>query len=165
MPFPRKHDALPAFHLPRVCRQIYGETATLTYSLSTFTFPCHLKCEDCIDDEIFEHWNLRANRDAITTIEPNANLIEEYIWLQYPIERTRLGLDRKEGKLRVTYPSLRCIYVSNSAVEYTTKEWKWKRTAKSLGLVEPENLKRWRRFTEGLIKISEGEDTEVIFRD
>jgi hypothetical protein len=50
-------------------------------------------------------------------------------------------------------------------VEYTIKEWKWKRTAKSPGLVEPENLKRWRRFIEGLIKISEGEDMEVIFRD
>ena len=154
MPFPRKYDALPAFHLPRVCRQIYRETATLAYSLSNLTFPCHINCEDCVDDGIFEQWNLKANRDAITTIELNADFIKKYTWLYY-----------NQSILRVTYPNLRCIYVSKSAVEYTVEKWEWTSIAEALGLLESKTLRQWRIIFEGMIKHIEGEDMKVIFRD
>jgi hypothetical protein len=72
----------------------------LAYSLSIFTFPCYLKCKDCLDKGIFKKWTMQENRDTITAIEPNAGFIEEYCWLQNLAEILGCRLYSTGEKLR-----------------------------------------------------------------
>jgi hypothetical protein len=67
---------LAAFHLPEVCRQIYIETAMLSYSSNIFLVGEEsLMCKNWAKGEI-----LLAQRDAITRVELGLNILNTQLW-------------------------------------------------------------------------------------
>ncbi|KAF2707470.1 hypothetical protein K504DRAFT_535132 [Pleomassaria siparia CBS 279.74] len=65
--------AQSAFRIPRICRQIYVETATLPYSLSTFMWRCPMleyrRCECLKDTHSWKEMLIPAHRDVVGSIE------------------------------------------------------------------------------------------------
>lgn len=89
-----------AFHLPEVCRQIYAETATMSYALNTF-----------LVDILQDTWVtslLPAQREAIMQIEPDTGYSHLLIMDVFPDPPiwTR------------TFPSLRRLVISNASLDY-----------------------------------------------
>ena len=68
-----------AFRLPEVCRQIYSETATLTYSGCVF----QLQAENMEASEFFGHWVgslLPAQKEVVADVGLSEMFMESYLF-------------------------------------------------------------------------------------
>lgn len=127
-----------AFHLPEVCRQIYAETATLGYKLSTFYF-----------SDIDDTWVtslLPAQRDAITNLQLDLWKIDSY-------------LDSlPEMTFRTIFPGLRRIHCSGSVLAFI---YDYPDLGEDIHDGLP--LNDYMGIICDWIKDKEGEDVQVIF--
>lgn len=104
------------FHLPRVCRQIYSETALLSYKANTFV----------LDHKYYPRSNLifrllAVQRREITTIQPTPNLLHSMVWYE-PAD-----LRKKKGLLKAL-PNVRTLVVSTRAlrrVQQSVATYRW----------------------------------------
>ncbi|KAF2001236.1 hypothetical protein P154DRAFT_562839 [Amniculicola lignicola CBS 123094] len=158
--YPFNPSDLSNFSIPRVCRQIYAETATMPYSHSVISFsfkkPDGAEAVDHI--EAFSKRFTQAARNAIQSVRPDAVI-------SIAIAK---GRGRVVQRLTTIFPNLKNLYVWKPAVDVMFDHLIQKAyVALSLEpggsiLVSEENAeeilgRRLRRF--------EGRDVEVFFQD
>ncbi|KAF2118130.1 hypothetical protein BDV96DRAFT_597004 [Lophiotrema nucula] len=83
----------PALHLPRVCRQIYLETALLIYKLNKFVFPrsWHYVWEAM---DVWIKNRILAHKNAVTMIEPSNMFWQSYkMGFRQPLTKKFPNLD------------------------------------------------------------------------
>ncbi|CAO2657085.1 Nn.00g058880.m01.CDS01 [Neocucurbitaria sp. VM-36] len=130
---------LCGFHLPKVCRRIYSETATLSYSLNTF--------EVCFEKGFEFAWAnklLPAQKDAVTSIA-----------LEPTIPGTRVT-DASVGLTRTMFPNLKRIELTTLSLGVIVK------LCKIADTTAPRTFAEWKKCTVNHIKAKEGDDVEVI---
>jgi hypothetical protein len=90
---------LAAFHLPEVCRQIYIETALLSYSSNIFLVDSDsLLCKSWASKEI-----LLAQRDAIARVELGPDILRTQLWFDH---------EPKNSLRQRSFRNLTHVYVS-----------------------------------------------------
>jgi len=148
---PRRKKVRTAFHLPEVCRQIYAETATLTYSLNRFSFTGEVEVRygrDNGPDGALEGWTrdcLPAQRKAIVEVRPHWHDLQDYLD----------GANMRAFKQ--LFPSLKRLRVASRAVNC---EAKWP----SRGSPIRKRLREQAKETIAVaIKKQEGEDVDAVF--
>lgn len=92
------------FHLPEeVCRQIYAETATLSYALNISKI--NREDDNCVDTL------LPAQLDAIVSAEPSKIFAAD----MYSGETPRIHRNLPTGSLRTKLPKLQQVYITRAA--------------------------------------------------
>ncbi|KAF1949427.1 hypothetical protein CC80DRAFT_540264 [Byssothecium circinans] len=149
-PGPSRKKIRTAFHLPAVCRKIYLETATLTYSLNTFIFPGEIPSFGRQDgpDGALEGWatnRIPAQLKAITTIRPHWRDFGDYL------EKNNMQAFRQY------YPCLKRIVVAKRAL---SKVATWAQHGDPLRKIYRQ---RARREIAERVREQEGEHVEAVF--
>jgi hypothetical protein len=129
----------PAFALPRVCRQMYVETAATVYTLNTFTFTDLQTLDRFIKDRAL------GQRRLVTSID-------------VPFEYFRLYADDFRKLFRQTFPNVKRIGIHVQVALSTQRviPWTW-------SLVRPlkEPLADTKKRLESWAREKEGVDLEI----
>jgi hypothetical protein len=138
---------LGAFHLPEVCRQVYIETATLSYSTNIFLVGSEsLLCKNWARKEI-----LLAQRDAITKVELGFEILTRHYFSTYvwPASLRRRG-----------FRNLTHVYISCHTRKVSVKKWRRHLYLWELHLKGSKELLTW---CEAKLREKEGSDLVVVF--
>jgi hypothetical protein len=138
---------LAAFHLPEVCRQIYIETATLSYSSNVFLVDEEsLMCKNWAKGEI-----LLAQRDAITRVELGLNILNKQLWKNH---RPTYSLKQR------SFRNLTHTYVSFHTQKLLVKDsihWMLDH--------DETDISKFLNWCEAKLKDIEGSDLVVVFEE
>jgi hypothetical protein len=138
---------LGAFHLPEVCRQVYIETATLSYSSNIFLVgPGSM---------VYKNWSkqkiLLAQRDAIARVELEYNILDDQIYRHNYLNRSL----KQRGFRNLTH-----IHVPLRTRNLLVKDWRRFNYRYVPDLEEPKEFLTW---CETRLKQIEGSDLVVVF--
>jgi hypothetical protein len=138
---------LGAFHLPEVCRQVYIETATLSYSSNVFLVgPGSM---------VYKNWSkkktLLAQRDAIARVELEYDILDDQIYRCHSLGRSL----KQRGFRNLTH-----IHVPLRTRNLLVKGWRKFHFTYTPDLEEPEEFLTW---CETRLKQIEGSDLVVVF--
>jgi hypothetical protein len=139
-----------AFQLPRVCRQVYAETAELAYAKARFTFMWMM------DVSIWAKLRISAYHEAVTTVQ----------CLGYSASVHEDGKSYPDSEpLRKYLPGLKTVLVSLTD-RGRSRDTYWM-TGNNIYDVTFSGLKDWtdeRDTIEANIKNQEGNNIQVLFR-
>jgi hypothetical protein len=138
---------LAAFHLPEVCRQVYIETVTLSYSSNIFLVgPGSM---------VYKNWSkkkiLLAQRDAIARVELEYEILDDQIYRHNYLNRSL----KQRGFRNLTH-----IHVPLRTRNLLVKDWRRFNYRYIPDLEEPKELLTW---CETRLKQIEGSDLVVVF--
>lgn len=148
---PKRTRPKTAFHLPEVCRRIYAETATMSYSSNNFSFigeVSHRFGREDGPDGALEGWCrelLPAQVNAVTCIRPHWHDLQDYL--------SKVNM----RTFKQLFPHLKRLRVPSRAVNCDAK---WP----SHGDPMRKHLRQQsKEKIAALIKNQEGDEVEAIF--
>jgi hypothetical protein len=138
---------LGAFHLPEVCRQIYIDTSTLSYSSNIFL----VGRESLVHNNWARKKIMLAQRDAITRLECSEDLLDEQLFYGH-----QLRVSLKERGFR----NLTHVHVSFHTQKLLVQDRRQHGYMRKYRLKGPKELLAW---CKAKLKEIEGSDLVVVF--
>lgn len=150
--FRRPVRVASAFQLPRVCRQIYSETALRSYRDNTFFLHSTIASEYGSFERL-----MAAQRRAITTVELRSDILYATTWCGFTGLRDILGV-------QTILPSVRTLVLSKLAVRYIELDYKNYQPDRLFARYQ-RTEEEWKALIVHELRISVAASIEIRFED